>query len=480
MPMTKTRDEQRRNLLKKAQEVIGIPMSKIDKTGRLKSGKGAIGTVIEESWFGYKPNSESEPDFPEAGLELKVTPYIRNGKKISAKERLVCNIINYMTEYRKTFETCDFWKKCNTMLIMSYEHKPNVDKREFTIDKAIIFGFPEEDLEIIKQDWAKIIAKIKNGNAHLISEADTLYLAACTKGENSKSVRQQPFSNVPAKQRAYSLKTTYMTIVLNNYIFGLSKDEHIIKDLKQLEDKSFEEIIIQKLRPFYGQTISHLSLKFGVKTNAKQIAPLLLSKMLGIEGNINNTAEFKSANITCKTVKTNSKGRPEEAMSFPKFVFKEIVNEKWETSEFKEMLETQKFLLAVFKEISKGEYVFKGVKFWNMPLNDVGKVKIVWEKTVELIKGSLEIWTNGVKTFNNFPKESENNIAHVRPHGRNSTDTDVLPDGRRLTKQCFWLNRDYIGNVISDVITGKAQPYEFDEYVTLAAAENEIEYDSNK
>ena len=110
MPMTKTRDEQRRDLLKKAQEVIGIPMSHIDKTGRLKSGKGAIGTVIEESWFGYKPNSESEPDFPEAGLELKVTPYIRNGQKISAKERLVCNIINYMTEYQKTFETCDFGK----------------------------------------------------------------------------------------------------------------------------------------------------------------------------------------------------------------------------------------------------------------------------------------------------------------------------------------------------------------------------------
>lgn len=84
-------------LLKRAQEIIGIPLGTIDRTGRLSTGKGAIGTMIEESWFGYSPNSESEPDFPEASVELKATPYLRNAKgDIRAKERLVCNIINYM------------------------------------------------------------------------------------------------------------------------------------------------------------------------------------------------------------------------------------------------------------------------------------------------------------------------------------------------------------------------------------------------
>lgn len=58
-------------ILRRAQEIIGIPLGIIDRTGRLSTGKGAIGTMIEESWFGYSPNSESEPDFPEAGVELK-------------------------------------------------------------------------------------------------------------------------------------------------------------------------------------------------------------------------------------------------------------------------------------------------------------------------------------------------------------------------------------------------------------------------
>lgn len=175
-------------ILKRAREAIGTPLKYIDKTGRLKTGKGAVGTTIEENWFDYTPNSESEPDFPEAGVELKATPYVHGKNGIRAKERLVCNIINYMEEYDKTFHTSTFWSKCHTMLLMSYEHRDGVPKGDFTIDEAILFSFPEEDLAIIKQDWETIIGKIRAGEAHLISEGDTYYLAACTKGASAKSV----------------------------------------------------------------------------------------------------------------------------------------------------------------------------------------------------------------------------------------------------------------------------------------------------
>lgn len=192
------------SILRRAREIKGIPLRNVDKTGRLATGKGAIGTVIEESWFGYTPNSESEPDFPEAGVELKVTPYLRGKNGIRAKERLVCNIINYMEEYDKTFQTSAFWHKCNTMLLMSYEHLADKPKGDFRIDEAVLFSFPDEDLAIIEHDWETIMEKVRAGRAHELSEGDTLYLAACTKGANASSVRQQPFSELPAKQRAYA------------------------------------------------------------------------------------------------------------------------------------------------------------------------------------------------------------------------------------------------------------------------------------
>lgn len=206
-------------ILARGREAIGIPLREIDKTDRLNTGKGAVGSVLEESWFGYHINSEAEADFAEAGVELKATPYMRTSKGIRAKERLVCNIINYMEEYKHSFYDSSFWKKCNTMLLMSYEHKEGIPKGDFTIDEAVLFSFPTEDLYIIEKDWETIVGKIRAGRAHELSEGDTLYLGACTKGATAATMRQQPFSDIPAKQRAFSLKQSYMTYVLNSYIF---------------------------------------------------------------------------------------------------------------------------------------------------------------------------------------------------------------------------------------------------------------------
>ena len=37
------------DVLKRAQEAIGIPMRDIDRTGRIATGKGAIGNILEEA-----------------------------------------------------------------------------------------------------------------------------------------------------------------------------------------------------------------------------------------------------------------------------------------------------------------------------------------------------------------------------------------------------------------------------------------------
>lgn len=433
-------------ILKRAQEAIGIPLKDIDKTGRLSTGKGAIGTVIEESWYGYSPNGESEPDFSEAGVELKVTPYIK-GKKgdIRAKERLVCNIINYMEEYDKTFKTSAFWHKCETMLLMSYEHLKDVPKGEYKIDKAVLFSFPEEDLCIIENDWKIIIDKIRNGQAHLISEGDTMYLAACTKGATAASVRKQPFSDIPAKQRAYSLKSSYMTQVLNTYIFGNSVNERVIKDWHDLKKNTFEDIIVDKLKPFFGKTQQELKTLFSVESTAKNLNEVLLAKMLGVTGKIAYTDEFQKACIVPKAIRVQKTGKIKENMSFPTFDFIKLSKEtEWEESDLYNYLAPTKFLFVIFQENDNGELVFDRVKFWNIPNDDLEEVHRVWQRTVDTIRKGVQLIPTKQGISNNLPKQSESPIAHVRPHGKDGSDKLPLPDGRMMTKQCFWLNRSYV------------------------------------
>jgi len=83
--------------------------------------KGEVGVLMEESVFDYEANSDPNPDFYSAGIELKVTPIKKNKNgTYSAKERLVLNIIDYMEEYKKTFEKSSFWHKNKNLYLIFY------------------------------------------------------------------------------------------------------------------------------------------------------------------------------------------------------------------------------------------------------------------------------------------------------------------------------------------------------------------------
>lgn len=431
-------------ILKKSKEIIGIPLKDLDKYDRILTGKGGIGHMIEESVFGYEINSDSAPDFEEAGVELKVTPYIKGKKKIRAKERLVLNIINFETEYINTFETSSFWTKNKKLLLLFYEHIEGISKGDFTIDKSILYKYPSEDLIIIKQDWKTITDKIKAGRAHELSEGDTMYLGACTKGSTAeKSLRNQPFSKMKAKQRAYSLKQSYMTYMLNTYVFGEVENERIVKNLVELKSISFEKYLADKIKPYFGRSQKSLKEEFNITGSPKNINEIIISRILGIEGKISNTEEFIKADIIPKTIRINENNTIKESMSFPTFKFNEIIEQTWETSDFKEYLAQKKFLFIIFQYKGKS-LILKNIMFWSIPEDDLLEVQKVWEKTVEIIKSGVEIEKVGNRTINNLPKAKDNHVAHVRPHARDSSDSYELPDGRRLTKQCFWLNNTYI------------------------------------
>src|SRR5699024_5728477 len=73
--------------------------------------KGSLGNLIEEYFFGYAPNNSPEPDFPEAGVELKVTPYEKTKTGlIRAGERLVLGMIPNNVPVPGSFEESSAYK----------------------------------------------------------------------------------------------------------------------------------------------------------------------------------------------------------------------------------------------------------------------------------------------------------------------------------------------------------------------------------
>lgn len=411
-----------------------------------KKRKGGLGEIIEERYFHYPANNDARPDFDKAGVELKVTPYKQNKNgSFSAKERLILTMTDYFKVVNEEFEDSHMWQKARLILLVYYLYQKEIENRlDYKIGYVNLFTPPEEDIKIIKQDFEVIKQKIKDGKAHELSEADTLYLGAAPKVATSKNRRKQPYSDELAKPRAFSFKTSYMTYILNHYIIpGKNTYESIIKEKTE---ESFEDYVIHKIEQYRDNTVHELCDKFQIPykdKKPKNLEAMLTYRMLGIKGN--HAEEFEKANIVIKTIRINKNNRIKENMSFPIFKFKELIEEEWDDSTFGNYLRETKFLFVVYKYDDNDELRLKGCQFWNIPYDDLEKeVKVVWEKTKQLIKNGLKIEVKNGKNCSNLPKISENRVCHVRPHGRNAQDTYELPDGRRLTKQCFWLNNSYI------------------------------------
>ncbi|WP_314126126.1 MutH/Sau3AI family endonuclease [Segatella maculosa] len=438
-------------------------------------GKGNLGQLLESAFFNYAPNSKAEPDFMEAGVELKSTP-LKTTKKgaLVSKERLVLNIINYFEEVKVNFRNSSFWHKNQHLLLMFYLWEADCPTLDYVFKIISLWRFPAKDLKIIKDDWLTIQRKIKNGKADEITEGDTLYMAACMKGRDKVSSQcDQPYSEKKAQRRAYSLKNKYMNSVINTLLAtgkpdiddeeiewvleswedGMAhepfdafktrkKQDHteaIIKNIKQYKDsqETFEQYVERQFIPYLGMTDRQIIEKKHIeKYNAKSKYAIITKAILGISKD--NIEEFEKANITMKAIRLSKTDRLEQHISFPTIQYKEIVNEEWEDSQWYETLNS-KFFFAIYREHDKDKYTLVDAFFWNMPGSDQTEAERLWRDTRDKIRRG---------DFTHFGKASESNICHVRPHGRDSHDLMQAPNGSFQKKYCFWLNSKYIKAVI--------------------------------
>lgn len=443
-----------------------------DNISQLHKGKGKLGQLLEEAFFEYKPNSKSEPDFPEAGVELKTSPIKKTTKGFVSKERLVFNIINYMEEYRFNFRTSSFWRKNSLILLMFYLHEEGKLDIEYVFKIIRLWQFPAVDLKIIKDDWELIVEKIRAGKAHELSEGDTLYLGACTKGANASSQRMQPFSDEPAMQRAFSLKSKYLNYIIQKslakepLIIDYEEYDRILGEVqaeepyssyqrvnfqdteavvKAIDDyrkgETFEALVRRKFQPFLGKSEAELLVLLNLpKSIAKNrfhvITREIVKGILGVSKN--KIEEFEKADIEMKTIRLEKSGALKESMSFAQIKYKEIINEDWLDSYWYETL-TRRFFFVVFQKDEHGELRLKKVMFWTMPASDLKVAEQFWLDTQAKIRND---------DYENFYKIADDMICHVRPKGVDSKDLMETPSGRMEKKKCYWLNSSYIKKVI--------------------------------
>ena len=412
-----------------------------------KNRKGYLGDLVEQYVFGLKNNGRPEADFYIAGVELKTTPLRKHtAKQYVSKERLVFSMIDYDKIIDEEWETSSFLKKNSLLLLMFYlfieQQNPLDYEFKFVHLLELLKDISAQDAEQIKKDWEFIVAKIRRGEAHLLSEGDTYYLGACTKAKNSRVLREQPRSRIQAKPRAFSLKQTYLSYLVQRNLLGKEIDtESIFKDRKVV--KTVEEVVTDKFNNFLGKTDKEIMSVLGLEpiSKSKNYKRLLANRILTGTGS-NKVEELEKANITLKVITLEHTGTLRESLSFPAFDYKDLVTQVWYDdeeeimSDFHAQLAMNRFLFVVFQKIKDSdEIILRKIRFWNFPIQDLAEAERVFIKTVDCINAGR---------YENLPKMSESDVAHVRPHGQDGEDTQETPQHTREIKRCFWLNAKYI------------------------------------
>ena len=425
-----------------------------------KKGKGGIGQMVENLYFLLETNNNPEADFSSAGMELKCTPLkLSKGEDYLIKERLVCNMINYCEVVGQDFEHSHFYLKCQLMLLLFYLYKKGSNNLDLEFIFSVLWKLPEKDLLVIKHDYETIIEKIKNGQAHLLSEGDTMYLGACRKGQKGDSLMEQPNSKEGAPRRAFSLKMAYMRTVLQ-YVLNSGKKavanyeipaEQLVS-AKELGKYSFDEIILNRIKPFLGKDYHTIAVEKEVdlSNNPKNKFAILANAIVNINGhsNVNRTEEFLKAGLTMKTIRVQYNGNIKEAMSFENIDYMEVAEcDNWYDSRLYELF-SSRFMFVVFKEqhANEEDYVLDNVFFWTMPQKDLEWAEVYWDHIrSNVLEGHIseDYWWKG----------KDRKMFHVRPKAQKSSDLVPAPNGTWAKKFCYWFNNDYVKQIVNSNVT---------------------------
>lgn len=441
---------------------------------RMRKGKGGLGQMVEELFFKYDVNCNRAADFSDAGVELKCTALKKSKSdgSLKIKERLAGTMINYFEIIETKFEDSHVISKCNLMLILFYLYISGTPFYDYEFLFRILWEIPEKDLIQIKNDYNLIADKVRRGEAHLLSEGDTVYLGACRKGQKGEKLAAQPNSDIKAKKRAFSFKTKYMQTILDcvlksgtTHYTNYSKVPEAKFELVSAEDlkhRPFEEIIVGRFNDYIGLNYLEICDKLGVKPYQSKnkyadVCGLIASN--GVSKRISNSEEFVKSGIAMKTIRLRPNGMPKEAMSFKNIDYCEVYeNDIWEESEAYEIF-TNRFMFIVFKpengktitvhnnktgeDVTEQSYILDKVFFWTMPVEDLETAREYWEHIRENVLADRinldAFWS--IKDHKGF---------HVRPKATKKIQLTVNPNGGECEKYCYWLNADYIKKIIDD------------------------------
>jgi DNA mismatch repair protein MutH len=394
--------------------------------------KGSVGAAVE-AYFGLPPDSAAEPDFRAAGMELKTVPLRPREDELAIKERVYITMIDYHSLATEHWSSATIRRKLGHILFVYYQWLPTALLNELVVTDVAEWRPGDDVTRTFEADWRAVQQLVIAGRAQDISERLGVALVAATKGPGGPPSRSQPFSPVPAAQRAWALKPAFLKGVLEQH---RGRSTRVFEVTTTLEDRAFRALAGRA-----GRRIVDVETDLGLApSGAKHRAARVIERLVGRDALISR-ADLAGAGVDLRVVQVDDSMMPYEALSFPAFRYQELIREDWEESELLSRLDRFMFVPIV------GHRGLAAVG------SCVIRPPIRWAPTEDELCGMAREWTMfrdeiAVGKALRLTPASRTHYLHVRPKGRTALDTDPAPHVGPVVKKCFWFNRAFVARIL--------------------------------
>lgn len=327
--------------MEKTKDIIGKSFKELDRLKLLstqKNDKGILGKVVETGFYGYPLNNKAEADFANLGIELKVSGFTTLQKGgWSAKERISLSQINYNTILNYPFELSSVVTKSSKLLFIWYEYVKGIDKGDFIIRDYQLYDISKVE-PIIRNDYALIQDKVQSGLAHMLSEGDSVILGAATKG-SSGQMQTQPYSDILAPTRAFSLKNSFLRGALNEH-----RENYNVRLVKELTP---EQWVWNQIKDYKGKTqleiLQAVEPTYKVANMPKNLNDMLIKRIIGNKKKLQQNELFSKSTYAIKNIPIDSNYYPIEKATFHTLNIQDF-EDSWEESDWKLFFEESTFI----------------------------------------------------------------------------------------------------------------------------------------
>jgi DNA mismatch repair protein MutH len=234
----------------------------------------------------------------------------------------------------------------------------------------------------------------------------------------------------------------YFTLSLYRAVANPAPTESLLENLKA-DPTDLERALVDRFHPFIGKTVNEGAIMLGLApSDAKSYAAAVARRIFGAKGFKTRIREFDEMGITPRITRVDADLMPYEATSFPAFRYRALIEEDWDDSDLLARIEYMLFVPVHGrrKDTSQGDCTFGQPVFWRPSTADLDLIRREWELyRLEVERGLAKQLTPASDTV----------AIHVRPHARDSRDTDDAPGVGRVVKKSFWLNRAYVRSILS-------------------------------